>query len=170
MRATGAPKRKIARDLGIARNTVDAILDGSPVERPDYTALIHSKLIPKAIARIEQVLDNDTDTARWALERTVFSSSTSEPVVVDRSFNVAVGFVPTSTTSTPSLPSTTMSTGTEAPAKAGGDEIGLSLRTNFSQFSLAELEQHQAALAAELARRRSEVIDVQPEATDATAR
>ena len=165
-RAVGDTKRKIARELGIARKTVDAILDGSPVEQPDYTAIVHSKLIPKALTRVEQVIDSDTDTARYVLDNTIFrrESGSSYTVGGDLHVQTAIGLLPTGTTSTPSSASTAMTTSTagtdaavatEAAAKPPGSDMSLSLHPNFSNFSDEQLEQ-------ELARRRSaRVVDAE---------
>jgi hypothetical protein len=173
-RATGSSKRQIARDLGIARKTVDAVLAGSPIEQPSYATVLQ-ELTTKSFVRVTQAIDTekDTDTARWALEHTVFKpeQAASYQVNGDLTMNAVLGMLPTSraessTASTPSLPttaSTTSSPGTaestgqatEAAAKAAGGDIGLSLQTNFSNFSTEQLEQ-------ELARRRAaDSIDVE---------
>lgn len=179
-RAVGLSKRQIARDLGIARKTVDAILESSPVERPDYAASVHSKLIPKALTRIEQVLENDTDTAKYVLDRTIFKPEQSQQYTINGDVQLQQALtllpavpgapaptgllstgpttLPSSTSSTPDSPSTAStqgSTATEAAANPPGNDIGLSNHTNFSAFSTEQLR-------AELARRegaQAQVID-----------
>lgn len=157
LRAAGKSKRKIAEELGIHRNTVNNVIQHMQADVPDYTAIVH-KLAGRALTRIDQVIDSDTDTAKWTLEHTVFRPDVPQTYHVhsDIALVNAAGMVPstTSTTSTPSLPSSTertstaMSTGTEAPAKPGYSDIGVCSQTNFSNFSDEQLEQ-------ELARRRA---------------
>jgi len=163
LRAAGKSKRSIARELGIDRKTVDNVLEVYQADQPNYAETIR-KLTTKAFVRIDEVIDKDTDTSKWLLERTALAPVGQPTVNVagDLSLTQAIGLVPTSpsTASTPCQPSLSSTAPTEAAAKPPGLEMGLSIQTNFSQFSTAELR-------AELARREAEVIDMPVEASDA---
>ena len=161
LRAQGKSKRKIAEELGIHRNTVSKILEAYQTDTISCTESIQKKLVPKALARIEQVLENDTDTAKYVLDNTLFRRESSQyQVSGDMHVSQAVNLLPStpssaSTAMTTGTAGTTESTGTEAAAKPPGSDMSLSLHPNFSNFSDEQLEQ-------ELARRRSaRVVDAE---------
>lgn len=162
LRTAGKSKRFIAKELGINRATVDNVLAIFQTDTPKHAEIIQSKLIPKALARIEQVLENDTDTARYVLDNTLFRQSPDSQYVIGGDLTQHLTLLP----STPSQPSATATTstdaarGTEAAAKPPQSDMSLSPHTNFSpaanfsQFSLAELE-------AEVARRKATLIEAE---------
>src|SRR5208282_2999530 len=149
LRTTGKSKRKIAAELGIHRVTVDKILafhrtdeQAVPVAAPDYAKIVQNSLVPKALNRIEQVLPNDTDTARYVLDNTVFKqvSGPNYTVNADQVLMAGIDLMPRS--SQPSQPSTddrlldvtpVSATATEAATKPPSGDIGLPNHTNFSE-------------------------------------
>lgn len=175
LRTAGKSKRSIARDLGINRETVDTILAAYQTDQPSHAKTIHD-LTTKAFVRVSEAIETqkDTDTARWALEHTVFKPAIADQWHIggDLSVQTAIGLLPATATDgtqlaggaravpSPDVTGDTQVTGaTEAAAKPTPQDMSLSIHTNFSAFSLAELE-------AEVARRRAAtVIDV--ESTDA---
>lgn len=57
-RASGVPKRKIARDLGVSRPTVDVIIAEANLDQQlESGQLLSSTLIPKAVQAVEKTLD-----------------------------------------------------------------------------------------------------------------
>src|SRR5579864_3539937 len=122
-RSAGQTKRKISRELGIARKTVDAILSGSPVEEPDYAIRIHKTIVPSALDRVTQAIQNekDTDAAKFILQHTVFDVVKAPQYTVNGDMHLQQ----TMTLLPPATP-------TEAAAKAPPGDIGLSNHTNFS--------------------------------------
>lgn len=171
LRATGKSKRSIAKELGIARETVDNVLAVMQVAERTSADIVQTRLVPKALARIEQVIENDTDTARWTLEHTLFKPAEGQSMSFsgDASLTQVVQLMPPP--STPSLPSTTSSPTTLSTASTTDrssregppSDLGLSEHGNFSQFSDAQLE----LAVQELARRRSATQVIEAEVVDA---
>jgi hypothetical protein len=103
-RSAGQSKRQIARDLGIARPTVDNVLAAHFQGEPDITiAETARKLIPKGLQIIDLALDEDApiplDTkagiAMRYLENTLFRDTGKGNVTFnDAKLNVAIGLLP----------------------------------------------------------------------------
>lgn len=154
--AQGKSKRSIAKDLGIARATVDSILTWYSQTEP-VSATRVQQLVPLAYDAVEQGLrGKDARLGLDFLKATELAERRGDTYQFtgDTMLVRAVGMLPAvgpGTPSTPSLPGstgTTGSTGTEAAAKPPGQDMSLSSPTNFSNFSDEQLEQ-------ELARRRA---------------
>jgi hypothetical protein len=147
--AQGQSKRRIAKDLGIARATVDSILQRYSQNEPISASRVQ-QLIPLAYDAVETGLRRgDARIGMDFLKATDLATDRSVDVQIkDATFNTLVTHIPaaTSTPSSTSMTSSTESTATEAAAKPPGADVGLSSHTNFSQFSTADL-------LAELARR-----------------
>lgn len=136
-RAAGESKRKIAKDLGIHRETVDNVIEAFAVDQLDHAETIHNKLVPLALARVQQVLPDDTDTAKWLLGNTVFREGGTVRAGRDVVLAGTVNLLPTAGASTTSSPVSTSTPAAEsqpiqAAAKAGGGQTSVSLHTNFS--------------------------------------
>lgn len=152
-RTLGHSKRKIARDLGIDRRTVDNTLQHTHQDQPKATNI--GKLSEIAYSVVEQGL---TDTSSKVLDRAhlglgvlkLRQDDTERATALPPQVQIAVGLL--SAPARGSVPAPT-----EAAAKDGGVQFQVTPPHNFSQFSLADLE-------AEVARRRSLLIETAVEA------
>ena len=161
--------RKIAKQLQISTSTVSKILSiGQTSTKPFVLDNLAERIVPKAFQTVENAIDKgDASVAMRYLERTALAERKGDSFTLtgDNVLVQAVQLLPpapaASTAITPSSAGGTDSARTEAAAKPPQCDIGLSIPTNFSNFSLAELEQHQTALAAELERRRAQLIEAE---------
>lgn len=151
----GASKRSIAKQLQIDRATVDRILKSYGQNQPVSASRVQ-QLVPLAYDALEKGLrDKDARLGLDFLKTTELAERRGDTFTFtgDNVLVQAVGMLP-STTSTAESTERTGAGATEAAAKPGPAEVGLSLHPNFSQFSLAELE-------AEVARRKSQLIEAE---------
>lgn len=155
MWAQGTPKRKIARQLGIDKNTVASILKAYSQDKPDSVNRVPT-LHPFAFDAVEKALKaGDARIGLDWLKATVLSQPTEHVTFNgDVSLTQAVQMLPpstpsrTSTDSSASRPVLTSSTGTEAAEKAAGVDVSLPEHKNFLQTLSDE------QLTEELERRR----------------
>lgn len=162
----GTSKRQIARELGIDKNTVMAILKAFRQDQPDADSQIE-QITPLAYTAVKTALSKgDGRIGMEWLKQTVFSQPPGDKYTIHADKVLMAGLAllpqakakaqqPTDNTQVSEQPA--LAAPTEAPAKAAPSDISLSSHPNFSQISTADLE-------AELLRRRSapdaEVIDV----------
>lgn len=158
----GASITQIAQELGLSRTTVYKSLN-SVGQWEEWLKDKSQNINRLALNAVEKsVQRGNAQVAMQWLTRTLLAADPSVTVAGDVTVQQHLTLLP-STTSTPSTAMTTSTAGTtgtagtaatEAAAKSPGSDIGLSSHTNFSQFSLAELE-------AEVARRKAGLIEAE---------
>lgn len=156
LRAAGKSKRQIAKQLGVHRSAVDNVLARYGQDKPKHTRI--QSLVPLAYDAVEYGLRaKDAKLGLDLLKCTDLAESKSNHYTInaDQVLMSGLDLMPKPVAAQPVLdctPSTTPSTGTEAPANPSPSNISLSSHTNFSQI-LASASTEE--LEAELARRRA---------------
>lgn len=162
----GTPKRQIARELGIDKNTVSAILRAYSQDNPQSVDKIQ-QLTPKAYDAVDKALTRgDAKIGMDWLKCTVFSQQSGDKYTIhaDQVLMSGLDLMPKPVAAQPVLdctPSVMPATGTEAPANPSPSSTSLSSHTNFSQI-LASASTDD--LIAELKRRGIEVLGAAPDA------
>jgi Homeodomain-like domain len=154
--AQGTSKRRISKELGIARATVDNILARYSQSEPKNASRVQ-RMLPKAYDAVESALTRGDARIALDLLKVTDLAPTSAPqyrVEGDMHVSQAVNLLPStpssaSTAVTTGTSSNTGSTGTEAPEKVAACSTDVPYLTNFlAQCPIELIEQ-------ELARRKT---------------